>query len=156
MWGTVPNVLAIMAEEPELPATYWAADTAFRAASLEPVEQAVVLLAAARARGCRYCTAGHGGAAVRAGVSMEDVEALRAGEDPDDPRLRALSRFTAHLVNPSRDGDDRAIEDFLSAGFREQDALALVLGIALKTMTAPTNRIGKTPLDPELEEWAVR
>jgi hypothetical protein len=43
--------------------------------------------------------------------------------------------------------DETAIDDFLNAGYSQQQALEVILGLAVKLMSNYTNSIAKTPLD---------
>ncbi|MCA9714590.1 MAG: carboxymuconolactone decarboxylase family protein, partial [Myxococcales bacterium] len=147
MFGMLPNMLARMVNLPGLLSTYLAGYNAFRGSGLGPVEQEVVLLTISRFNRCTYCVAAHSIGADMAKAPAELVEALRAGATLPDARLDALAVFTTVMLErrgePSRD----ELATFLAAGFAEPDVLAIVLAIAVKTISNYTNHLFSTPID---------
>lgn len=146
--GFIPNMYAGMANVPGLLETYLDGYNQFRANSnFSKIEQEVVLLAISRTNRCTYCVAAHSTLADMAKVPAEVVDAIREGKPVPDDRLDALVRFTTLLVESRglpREGD---LDEFIAAGFTEEDVLQIVLAIAVKTLSNYSNHLLHTPVD---------
>lgn len=158
--GTVPNMYARMANLPALLATYVQAQDAFRGqCGFTPQEQEVVLLTISRENGCNYCMGAHSMIAEKLSkVPAEALEAVRAGSAIPDRKLAALADFAKAMVrtrgNPSLD----EAQAFLRAGYGEQHILAVILAIAVKTISNYSNHLFHTPLDAAFAryEWKAQ
>jgi uncharacterized peroxidase-related enzyme len=146
-YGFLPNLLGVMAEAPALLKAYRSVIGLFDETSLTPTERQVVLLTVSESNGCGYCVAAHTVIAGMQQVAADVVDAIRAGQAIADPKLQALRRFTAAVVEqrgwPS--ADDMAA--FLNAGYTQTQVLEVVLGVGVKTLSNYTNHIADTPLD---------
>jgi uncharacterized peroxidase-related enzyme len=147
--GMIPHMYEAMANLPAALETYRLGYERFRQDSgFSAIEQEVVFLTISRENGCEYCVSAHSFIAdAMSGVPAAVTNAIRDGAEIPEPRLRALAAFTRALVQkrgwPSVD-DARA---FLEAGYTEQQILAIVLAIAVKTISNYTNHLFATPLD---------
>ncbi|PWW33844.1 carboxymuconolactone decarboxylase family protein [Chromohalobacter israelensis] len=153
--GFLPNLFAKMAEAPTLLEAYQTLDGIYSRTSLTPAQQQVALLAISSVNGCSFCVAAHTGGAKAAKVPEDDIAKLRELQNPDDPKLNAVSRFAKHLVEARGWADDAEVKAFLEAGFEKQQVLELVIAVSLKTLSNYTNHIAGTPLNDELKslEW---
>lgn len=148
-YGFVPNLLGIMAGAPALLRAYLSLSELISDTSFSPTEQQVILLEASRQNECHYCVAAHSIIAAGDGVSAEVVEAIRNGREMSDPKLEALRRFTAQLVQ-TRGWPSAAVkQQFLEAGYSEAQALEVVLGVGMKTLSNYTNHLAGTELDEQ-------
>jgi alkylhydroperoxidase family enzyme len=90
-------------------------------------------------------------------ASPELIAALRdtahAGPLPDE-RLEAIRVFALRVVDTAGDVGDRALRDFLAAGYTTQNALEVVLGIGTYTMSTLANRLTGAPVDDQLAAYA--
>ena len=147
LFGFVPNLFRVLAEAP---ATADALSILYPLAgktSLTPLEQQVVFQTVNVANRCHYCVPAHTGASRNAGMTQNQIDALRAGGSLEDDRLEALRVF-AHAMTVSRgDVSESEFNDLLSAGWTRRTALEVVLLIAIKTITNFTNHLADTPLD---------
>ncbi len=146
-YGFIPNLHGVFAEAPALLEGYQALSEVYGRSSLSAAEQQVVLLAVSYENACHYCVAAHTGAGKMAGLSDENIEALRNGAPLPDAKLEALRQFTQRMVQSRGWPGDAAIEAFLQAGYTKQQLLDVILGIAVKTMSNYTNHLAHTPLD---------
>lgn len=147
--GFVPNMYGTMSNSPGLFETYQVGYDRFRSDSgFTPVEQEVVFLTISFENECDYCMAAHSGIADSISkVPREVTDALRAGTDIPDAKLRTLSRFLRHLMHTrGRPSADEA-QAFLTAGYSEVQILELILAIAVKTLSNYSNHIFTTPVD---------
>lgn len=77
----------------------------------------------------------------------EALEALRAGRDPEVPRLDEPARLTRHVWRSAAGPTTRSPEAFLAPGFGEQRVLEVVTGVVLETLGNDTDHIAGTLLD---------
>lgn len=148
-FGMIPNLERTMATAPELLEAYVSSWALFEKTSLSPAERQVVYMTANLENDCDYCIAWHSKLAAAAKLPKAEIGRLRAGADLDDPRLRALQAFTRAMIH--RRGNPLAadLEAFVAAGFTPRQALEVVLGLAIKTMSNYTNGLTGTPLDSQ-------
>ena len=147
--GFVPNLYALIANAPVLLESYLYASARFReGAHFSPAEQEVILLTVSRDNACHYCVAAHSCMADSVSkVPREITDAIRAAKPLPDPRLRALSEFVTVMVDTRGFPRRVDVENFLQAGYTEQNILEVVLAIAIKTMSNYANHLLHTPVD---------
>jgi uncharacterized peroxidase-related enzyme len=157
--GMVPNMYAVMANAPEaLDAYLYGYDRFRKESGFSPAEQEVVFLTISYENACDYCMAAHSVIAdTRSRVPVAVTDAIRAGADVPDPRLRALSEFTRATLKKRGRPDRSDVEAFLAAGFAEKQILDVVLAIAVKTISNYTNHLFETPVDAAFRarEWTA-
>ncbi len=156
-YGFLPNLTATMAESPELAKAYAAMGELFGQTGFTPTEQQVVLLSISRLNGCDYCVAAHSTIAGIERVPADVIEAIRTDRPIAEPRLEALRRFTAAVVEERGRVSTARIEEFLAAGFEKRRVFDVILGAAMKTLSNYTNHVAETPLDPPFssQRWAA-
>ncbi len=147
--GFVPNVYAVFGALPDAMTAFAGLTGAFGASSLTPAEREVIQLAVSVANRCRYCVAGHSAFAGDAGLDAAHVEAMRHGNDPDDRRFGALARFARKLATERGHNCASEYAAFLAAGYRSEQALEVIVGIANKTLSNMTANLLNLPLDTE-------
>ena len=155
-FGMIPNLERVMATAPALLTAYSAGWDLYDTTSLSPIERQVVYQTANFENDCTYCVPWHTYLAQQAKMSAPDVEALRTGTRLADPKLEALRTFARTLIHNRGRIGEADLSAFFAAGYGEQQALEVVLGLAIKTMSNFTNSIAGTPLDPEVEKLAWR
>ncbi len=104
---------------------------------------------------CDYCVPWHTLLSKQVKMPPEDIEALRTGAKLANSRHEELRRFTRALIRSQGKIVEADLDAFLAAGYTPQQALEVVLGIAIKTMSNYTNSIAGTPLDKVVKsyEW---
>lgn len=147
--GFVPNMYAEMAHAPGLLSTYLHGyEWSRKHSGFTPAEQEVVFLAISRENSCHYCVAAHSMIAEKMSkVPAQTLGALRNGEMIADPKLRALADFTRRMVQTRGNPTGDELQAFLMAGYSEQQALQVVLAIAVKTLSNYSNHLFDTPVD---------
>lgn len=146
-YGFLPNLLAVMAEAPALLKSYVTLSRIFEESSLSAAERQTVLLTTSAENGCEYCVAAHSVIAGMQKVPAATVQAIRDGRPIADRKLEALRRFTAAVVKSRgwpTESDTRAFAD---AGYGQKQALEVVLGVGIKTLSNYANHLADTPLD---------
>jgi len=146
-YGFVPNLLGVMSTAPSLVEGYLTLAKIFESTSFSPTERQVVLLATSYENECEYCMAVHSTFSEMQKVPREIVQAIRTGSPIQDLKLEALRRFTSAVVTAQGWASPDDVKAFFGAGYAEQQALEVVLGVGLKTISNYTTHIAKTPLD---------
>ncbi len=154
--GFIPNMYARMVNSPGLLETYLFGYDRFRKESgFTPAEQEVVFLTISRENGCHYCVAAHSTLADKSsGVPREVTDAIRDGDPIPDRKLSALSEFTRVLLAKRGWADRSDIDQFVAAGYREEQVLEVVLAVAVKTLSNWSNHLFDTPVDPMFADRA--
>ena len=151
----IGNMFAVLASSPAVLNGYLSIGAQLlEHGALTRAEQAIVMLTVSREHGCRYCVPVYSRMAQRLGLDPAVIRAVRAGDAIPDARLAALSDFTAALIrNRGRVGDDH-VNAFFDAGFDHAQALEVLGGIALKTLTNYLTQFADVLLDDDLLPFA--
>ncbi len=155
--GFIPNLYRAMAHAPGVLSTYLHGYDWFRKESgFTPAEQEVVLLVISRDNACHYCVAAHNMIAEKVSkVPPQALQAIREGTTIDDPKLRALAAFVKEMVQTRGNPSQESLQTFIDAGYSEQQALQVVLAIAIKTLSNYTNHLFDTPVDAAFASYAL-
>jgi AhpD family alkylhydroperoxidase len=156
--GFLPTMAGKLAEAPPLLMAYQAAAPFFEQTSLTPAERTVVLMAASHRQNCDFCMTAHSWGAQRQGLDAETLKALRVGAALPDGKFEALRLFTLAMLEKRGAVSEQETQAFLAAGYSPRQALEVILGLALKTMTNYTNALARTPPNPEFGDavWLRR
>ena len=146
-YGFTPNLLAVLAESPTALKTYTTVAGLFGETSFDGTEQQVITMTTSFINDCTYCMAAHSTISQMTGVPGDVVESLRSGSPIADPKLNALANFTRALVQNGGNVDAADVDAFLAAGYTNQHALEVLVGIAQKTISNFTNHLAQTPKD---------
>lgn len=123
--------------------------------SLTAEEREVVQITAAVVNGCGFCVAGHTKIALKALKMPEEVvNALRATARIDDNKLDTLARFTLAVMLQKAKLTEAQLNEFFAAGYNQQNAIDVILGVSLATLCNYVNNIAETPINPELQPFA--
>lgn len=152
--GMVPNLYAVMAESPNVLKAYKQLTECFTQSSLNADEITVVWQSVNVENACHYCVPAHTAIASQMGVSEEITQALRDETPLPDAKLEALRRFTLAMVRDRGNPGQSELKAFFDAGYGPQQALDVVLGISMKTLSNYTNHIAETPLDDAFQSMA--
>lgn len=152
--GFLPNLISVLANAPVALETYLTVSGINARASLSLAEREVVQITAARLHGCDFCVAGHTAVALKkADLDTPVVCSLQFGTATGDARLDALAEFTRQLIATRGDVPDEAYRYFTQAGFGEQQALEVLLGISLATLCNFANTLARTPINEQLQPY---
>lgn len=155
--GMIPNMYANMANLSSMLETYVAGYNLFRAeGGFTSAEQEVVFLTISRENECEYCIAAHSVVAdMMSKVPTEVTNAIRDNKNIPDEKLKALSLFTRVMISKRGKPSFDDVESFLSAGYTEKNILAIILAIAVKTISNYSNHIFHTKVDDMFKsrEW---
>ena len=146
-YGFLPNLAGVLAESPAALEGYFAIGGIFEKSSFAHTEKQIVLLTASYENQCHYCVAAHSTIAGMLKVSDHIVAALRDGMPLPDAKLEALRSFTRSLVVNRGWAEEQELEAFYEAGYTKAQALEVIVGIAMKTISNYTNHLSETPVD---------
>ena len=153
--GFLPNLVRVLANAPVALETYQTVSAINGRASLTLPEREAVQITAAATHGCGFCVAGHTAIAdKKAGLDPDVISALRGGAQVPDARLDAVARFTGEVIASRGAVSDEALAAFKAAGYDDQAALEVVLGVSLATLCNFANNLGQPPLNPQLAAYA--
>lgn len=153
-YGFVPNLMGVMGEAPAVLRAYRVIADLFDDTSLTATERQIVLLTTSYENRCEYCVAAHTVIAGMQQVPEDVVQAIRAGQPITNPRLEALRRFTAAIVASRGWPTEDEKAAFMNAGYDKAQALEVVLGVGVKTLSNYMNHLAETPLDRAFEKAA--
>lgn len=154
--GFLPNLVRLLANAPIALETYQTVSAINGRASLSLPEREAVQITAAATHGCGFCVAGHTAiAAKKARLDAGVISALRDRTEVPDARLDAVARFTEAVIASRGAVGDAELAAFKAAGFDDQAALEVVLGVSLATLCNFANNLGQPDLNPQLAayEW---
>ncbi|HEY7886003.1 MAG TPA: carboxymuconolactone decarboxylase family protein [Cellvibrionaceae bacterium] len=152
--GMVPNLERVMASAPALLCGYVELWELFDQTSLSAIERQIVYQTANVENECNYCVPWHTKLSQLAKMPADTVQALRDGRELKDPKHEALRRFTQSLIRTRGKLTRAELEAFFLQGWTSQQALEVILGLAIKTMSNYTNSIAGTPLDDAVADLA--
>lgn len=147
MVGFIPNLHAVMAEQPVLLEAYKTMAGLSARAGLSAIEQQVVFQTINYENGCSYCMAAHSVISDGQKVPADITEALRKGTELPDAKLNALATYTRRIVSQRGWVSDAERQAFYTAGYSKADALAVIILVSTKILSNYTNHIAETPLD---------
>lgn len=156
-FGFIPNLMAVCANNSAVLEGYLALDGVFEKGSFTPVERQLILLAASVENKCNYCAAAH--STIAKGVlcvAPEIISAIRGDKPVADKKTAALVNLTREIVRERGFVKQETVEAFLSAGYRKEQVMEVLLGVALKTISNYLDHISPTPLDRAFEAETVR
>jgi len=84
----------------------------------------------------------------------EFLLALREGKEIPDSRLEALRRFTLQVVEQRGRVQNQQLEAFQQAGFEPGQAMEVIVGVAMKTISNYVNHLAEIPLDDAWQSFA--
>lgn len=146
--GFIPNLFATFANNPAVLQGYLALDAAYEKGSFSPREQQIILLAASVENHCNYCAATHSTLLKDLlHTPSEVVAAVRDDLHIPDAKLNALVTLVKELVRERGYAKDETIREFLAAGYKKEQVMELLLGIALKTISNYLCHISPSPVD---------
>jgi alkylhydroperoxidase family enzyme len=152
--GMIPSLHAVMAEAPGLLEAYQTLHGLFTNTSFNANEQTGGWQTIKVENECHYCVPAHTGIAHMMKVPGEITEALRNEAALPDDRLEALRTFTLAVVRKRGNVSKEDLQAFYEAGYKQQQVLEVILGVAQKTMSNYVNHIAETPIDEPFQKFA--
>ena len=150
--GFVPNLYAYYAKNETALGDYLALQN--RKTTLKAKEREVINLVTSQINGCRYCQSAHTALGKMNGFTDEQVIELRKGSASFDPKLDALVKFTASVVENRGRASEESKDAFFAAGYTEANLIDVVIIIGDKIISNYIHNLTGFPIDfpiaPEL------
>jgi AhpD family alkylhydroperoxidase len=143
-FGAIPAPLARYASSPLTLNAALGGLEAFQNSSLTPLEREVLAMTMGRVNGCRLCLDLHGRLLAAMTAPAELTRALQTGDVLSEPRLEALRQFVLAALADHGNVPPTIWSDFREAGFSHEQALDVLLGISVYTLTTFANRLTET------------
>lgn len=153
-FGMIPNLLGNFAHNPKVLSSYLGLGESFSGAGFTPLEQQIVLLTVSRENGCQYCVAAHSAISAMSKLDEKVINQVRSGDNLEDKKMEALRTFTKRVVSAKGKLDDSDIKQFLAVGYTTEQVLAVILGVAMKTLSNYVNHVAQTELDEAFQPFA--
>jgi alkylhydroperoxidase family enzyme len=149
-FGFVPNIAGAMATSPVLIASLTDLFARVHGGSFSEKEIQILLLTNAVTNDAEWPIALHSFLALKEGMDQADVDSIRNGGVPRDPRQAALSSFARSLITTRGHVDETAISTLLNVGFDQRHALEVVAVVAASTITNYAASVTKPPIEASL------
>jgi alkylhydroperoxidase family enzyme len=153
-FGMVPNIAGVIANSPVLANVFVDLFRGVHGGTLTEVEIQTLLLTNAVTNACAWAVAFHSVLALKQGLDLADVQAIRERRTPQEPRYAALSIFARTLIETRGHVGEEAIAAFQSAGFGPEQVLEVLAATAASTITNYAGNIAEPSLEPMFQEQA--
>lgn len=146
--GLIPNAYSnIGSNSPHALEALLNLDGALRKGSLNARDAEAVKLVVSQVSDCDYCLGAHTLLGKKAGLSKEEILAVRQGSSSGDQRLDALAKFARELVTTQGSVSDASLAAVRAGGVSDAQIVDTVLAITSITFTNLFNRINNTSMD---------
>lgn len=153
-FGFVASPIAKAAASPPLLKHLLGGFPMFDQTSLSHVEREVLAMTVAYEVGCHYCMAMHSAIGSRAPDVAPHIGALREGRPLSDPKLETLRVLVREIVRTHAHVPAETWERFAAAGYTEQNALDVILGVGVYILSTYTNIATRSELDAPFAAFA--
>ena len=153
-FGLVPNIAGALANSPVLIDCLASVFQRVHAGGFSEAEIQVLLLTNAVTNAADWAVAFHTYLALSQGVAPADVDAIRAGGAPGEPKSAALSRLARRLIETRGHLVDQDAEAFLAAGFPSERLLETIAVVSASTITNYTASLARPPLEAPFDAHA--
>lgn len=152
-FGMIPNLHAVMAESPNVLASYKYLHEKFQTSSFNEEELTVVWQTINVEHACHYCVPAHTGIAHMMKVDPEITEALRNSLKLPSARLQVLHDLTLDILRTRGMANKEKLEAFFAQGYKKAQLLEIILGLSQKVMSNYINHLSETPVDKAFVQY---
>ena len=153
-FGMIPNLIGAISTSPVLINSLVGLFGNVHGGSFTEAQVQIVLLTDAVTNACAWAAAFHTALALKEGIDLADVQAIRDGRLPNDSKFAALSALAKTMIEKRGRLDDQDVERFLAVGFGKAQLLEVIAAVAASTITNYTGSITKPPLDAPFQAHA--
>jgi AhpD family alkylhydroperoxidase len=153
-FGMVPNIAGSMATSPVLINSLVGLFQRVHGGSFTEGQIQILLLTNAVTNACSWAVAFHTALALKEGLDLADVSAIREGRAPKDSRHAALSVLARSLIEKRGRLDDHDVDQFTGAGFGKDLVLEVIAVVAASTITNYTGSVTKPALEAPFQAYA--
>jgi uncharacterized peroxidase-related enzyme len=153
--GTVPNIIATMAQSPALTAAYLGFSEALSQGSVRPTLREQIALAVSQNNQCDYCLAAHSAIGSSLGLSEDQVRDARTATSPDR-KIEIALQFARRVAEQRGFVANADLDAMRTAGYSEAAIVEIVGYVALTVFTNYFNHVAETEVDfPTAAELVV-
>jgi alkylhydroperoxidase family enzyme len=146
--GSIPNLMATLANSPTTLEGYRALEAVWENGSFAPRERQLVLLTASAENRGSYCTAAHSTVLKNALRRPEEIVfAVQHNIPVPEAKSNAVVTIVKELVRGRGYAREDTIQNFIAAGYRREQVMELLVGIALKTISNYLDHLSPVPVD---------
>jgi alkylhydroperoxidase family enzyme len=153
-FGVLPNLPAVIANSYKLLNSLVGLFAQVHSPGLAEAENQIVLLTDAVTNSSAYAVAFHTALSLQNGISSEETDAIREGRLPKDKRYAALSKLAKTLIEKRGHVSEQELDEFIAAGFTQEQVLEVIAIVAASTITNYTATIANPPLDEPFKPYA--
>jgi uncharacterized peroxidase-related enzyme len=144
--GVVPNLMRTLGQSPAALEAYLGFSGTLAKGVLPAKVREQLALAIGEANTCDYCLSAH--SLLGKGAGLSDGAILDARRtSAEDPKVDALLKFAAAVVEARGLIADEALAAVRAAGASDAEIIEVVAHVALNTLTNYTNHIAQTVID---------
>jgi alkylhydroperoxidase family enzyme len=153
-FGFVPNIVGTMSSSYVLINSLVGLFKNVHGGSFTEQQIQTILLTNAVTNRSAYPVALHTLLGLNEKLDPADVQAIRDGRLPKDPKLAALSGLARTLIEKRGHLDEQDQQRFLAAGFDKDLLLEVIAVVAASTITNYNANVTLPPLEPQLQTHA--
>lgn len=144
--GKVINIFQGMGNSAAALNAYLSMSGALSQGQLAPEDREAIYLAVSEKNGCVYCVSAHNQIAQKAGMSEDQINAIRRLA-PQQEKHQALVKFVLRVMETNGFVDDGEVEAVRSAGYTDGQIAETIAYIGLATYSNFFNHVYDTELD---------
>ena len=144
--GVTPNMFKVAAQSPATLEGLLGLNGALARGTFNARTREAISLAVAEANGCDYCLSAHTALGQRAGLSVADIAAARAGR-ADDAKTAALVRFARALTLNRGQASDADLAALRQEGLDDGQIIEAVGNTVVNIFTNTLNLVAGTEID---------
>ena len=144
--GSVPNMVATMAQSPAVAKAYLDGLQDLAGGSLPNALRQQISLTVSEANQCDYCVSAHTFLGDKAGLSESDLLDARHGSSTNRKTNAALT-FARKIIEDRGHVSDEDLEEVRRAGFSNGEIAEIVANVCMTTFTNYFNQVAGTEVD---------
>lgn len=144
--GMVPNFLKVFANSPDALRAFLGLHQIANAGSLDAQTRERIALAVAQTNECEYCLSAHSAIGRKAGLSVDEIAANRAGGSLDDKAAAAVA-FAQALVQNAGDVTTEELQAVRTAGYNDAEIVEIITHVGLNFLTNIVGKASRVDID---------
>ncbi|MFZ1936539.1 MAG: carboxymuconolactone decarboxylase family protein [Thermoguttaceae bacterium] len=144
--GTVPNMVATMAQSPAVVRAYLDGVRDLAGGSLPNTLRQQISLVVSEANQCDYCVSAHTFFGNKAGLNESDLLDARHGTSTNRKTNAALT-FARKIIEDRGHVSDEDLEQVRQAGYTEGEIVEIIANVCMTTFTNYFNQVAATEVD---------
>ena len=144
--GMVPNFLKVFANSPVALQAFLGLHGVANAGSLSPQTRERIALALAQQNTCEYCLSAHTAIGRKAGLSGEEIAAVRAGNS-EDAKAAVAVKLARSLVEHKGEISTAELIEAREAGYSDADIVEIITHVGMNLLTNILGKASRVDID---------